>query len=69
MVNTFLTSILYFILLNQTHYHFYTNAPIADLLLPKKIGGLARYPPPFYGEGDQIGLKMDEKGIKMDQKI
>ena len=27
VLNTFLTSILYFILLNQTHYHFYTNAP------------------------------------------
>ena len=33
------------------------SPPNADLLLP-----------PFYGEGDQIGLKMDEKGIKMDQK-
>ena len=30
VLNTFLTSILYFILLNQTHYHFYTNAPGAQ---------------------------------------
>ena len=33
MLNTFLTSILYFILLNQTHYHFYTNAP--DITAPQ----------------------------------
>ena len=28
MLNTFLTSILYFILLNWTHYQFYKNAPV-----------------------------------------
>ena len=31
MLNTFLTSILYFILLNRTHYQFYKNAPTVIL--------------------------------------
>ena len=31
MLNTFLTSILYFILLNRTHYQFYKNAPTVSL--------------------------------------
>ena len=32
MLNTFLTSILYFILLNRTHYQFYKNAPTASFV-------------------------------------
>ena len=75
MLITFLTSILYFILLNRTHYQFYKNAPVYRLQLQSQISWAAYQPVENISQTEErrkISLK-DQSTIlcqtKIDQNI
>ena len=54
MLNTFLTSILYFILLNRTHYQFYKTAPPSSPPLQSES--------PLWLRSPRLGRAHDQRG-------